>query len=194
MPKKSMPTGEEPPKGYETLVSTRASEDAIRIDLVAYTHLARGEKTEIEALRTKALSKVNFYTGLSNTPLTFENEANIIPDRHDSDKMLARAYADKCLVGYALIIMGWPERSYWLIQHMIIDPSKRNLGIGTAIIQSIEQYALDSEVDTSSILAIPVQQSGREFWSRHGYTAEAFRQLIKIADVDHEIVVYHKEL
>ena len=77
---------------------------------------------------------------------------------------------------------------------MIIDPQCRNIGIGTAILKNIEQYALESEVDASSILAIPIQQSGKEFWKNHGYTAEAFRQHVKVANVDHEISVYRKEL
>ena len=108
--------------------------------------------------------------------------------------MLARAYFGKRLAGYALVVLGWPQSSHWLIQHMIIDPERRNIGIGTAILQNIEQYALESEIDASGILAVPIQQSGEVFWKNHGYTAEAFRQQIKVADVDHEIIVYCNEL
>ncbi|MDR3136564.1 MAG: GNAT family N-acetyltransferase [Coriobacteriales bacterium] len=193
MVKKPLPTGEEPPRGYETLVRLQTAE-TLKVNLVTYTQLARTEKTAIENLRSRALSNIGAYIGLSNAPMTFEQEVQLIDGRANSDKMLARGYFGNMLAGYALIVLGWPEPSYWLIQHMIIDPTRRNLGIGTAILDNIERYALESEVDASSILAVPIQHSGKDFWKSHGFTAEAFRQHIKVANIDHEIVVYRKEL
>ena len=109
MPKKPLPTGEEPPKGYETLVNLNAV-DVLKVNLVMYTHLARAEKTEIDNLRARALSKVNAYIGLSNEPLTFEREINLLDGTTESDKMLARAYFDNKLAGYALVVLGWPQQ------------------------------------------------------------------------------------
>ncbi|MDR1359020.1 MAG: GNAT family N-acetyltransferase [Coriobacteriales bacterium] len=192
--KKHLPTGEEPPKGYETLAVEQTEGDGSRVDFVMYSHLARSERAEIEALRTKALTAVQRYIGLSNEPLTIEREVNIIEAVDDSNKMFALAFQDKKLVGYSLVVVGWPEACKWLIQHMIIDPEQRNQGIGTTIVKSIERYAQESEVSADSIFAVPIQESGKEFWQNNGYTVEAARFLITEADVDHEIIVYHKAL
>jgi N-acetylglutamate synthase-like GNAT family acetyltransferase len=192
--KKRLPTGEEPRKGYETLATKEQDDDGIRVSFVMYGHLASTERAEIEALRKRALDMVQDYQGLTNEPLTIEREVRIIEDVDDTNKMFALVHHDKKLVGYSLITIGWPQSCQWLIQHMIIDPDMRLQGIGSTIVKSIEQYAQESEVAADSIFAVPVQESGREFWQEHGYTVEASRFLVNVADVDHEIVVYHKAL
>jgi len=191
--KKHLPTGNEPPKGYETLV-VEPQDGGFKASFVMYNHLARSEQLEIEALRNKALGLVQDYLGLTNKPLTLEQEAYIIKDVSDDNKMFALVYDNKCLVGYALVVVGWPEPCKWLIQHMIIDPDMRHKGIGSALVQSVEQYALESEVAADSIFAIPIQASGRHFWQENGYTVEAARFLVHVANVDHELIVYHKAL
>jgi GNAT superfamily N-acetyltransferase len=189
-----LPTGEEPPKGYETLVNLGTIDDSLRVNQVLVSQLARAEKTEIENMRKRALENVQGFLGLSNAPLTMEDETSIIPDREASDKMVIRAYIGKILVGYALVIIGWPEKCQWLIQHMLINPDFRSKGIGSAILENIEHLAAEAEVDTTSIFAIPIQESGAAFWGNHGYTVESSRHLVRVADVDHELIVYHKEL
>lgn len=192
--KTHLPTGEEPPKGYETLAFDKVDETEPQVRFVMFSQMARSEHAEINNLRTKALQSVQNYLGLSNEPLSIENEVSIIADVDDSNKMFALVYLDKKLVGYSLVVIGWPERGKWLIQHMIIDPDMRNKGIGTAIVKGIERFAQESEVAADAIFAIPVQESGKIFWQDNGYTVEAARFLVKVADVDHEIIVYHKAL
>lgn len=192
--KKILPTGEEPPKGYETLSFEAVDTSAPQVDFVMFKHLARSERAEIDALRKKALEFVEHYLGLSNQPLSIEREVNIIKEVDDSNKMFALVRMDKNLVGYSLVVVGWPEPCKWLIQHMIIDPEMRGKGVGTAIVKGIEQYALENEVAADAIFAIPIQESGIKFWQDMGYTVEASRFLVKVADVDHEMVVYHKAL
>lgn len=195
--KKHLPTGEEPPKGYETLefgkVGPAAGETTVQF--VMYSQLARSELALIETLRGKSLEQVRRYTSLTNEPLSIEKEVRLVPEVEDFNKMFALAYYDKQLVGYSLVIIGWPKSCQWLIQHMIIDPTMTGRGIGTAIVKGIERCAQESEITADSILAIPVQESGRRFWQDVGYTVEAARFLVPVAgDVDHEIIVYHKAL
>jgi hypothetical protein len=45
-----------------------------------------------------------------------------------------------------------------------------------------------------NIFAIPMEESGAVFWQDMGYTTEAGRHPIKVADLDHELTVYRKEL
>lgn len=192
--KKHLPTGEEPPKGYETLAAEQTDNNVPKVDFVMYSHLARTERAEIEALRSRAFEEVQRYIGLSNEPLTIEREVRLISTVEDSNKMFALAFLDNQLAGYSLVALGCPEPCKWLIQHMIIDPQKRNRGIGTTIVKSIERYASESEVAADSIYAIPVQESGIAFWKNNGYTVEAARVVVTSEDVNHEVVIYHKAL
>jgi GNAT superfamily N-acetyltransferase len=192
--KRHLPTGDEPPKGYETLAFDKVEDDKPRVSFVLYSQLARSERAEIDELRTRAFAAVQEYLGLSNEPLTIEREVRIIDEVDDSNKMFALVFLNKRLVGYSLVVIGWPESCKWLIQHMIIDPAMRGRGIGTAIVRSIEQYAQESEVATNAIFAIPVQESGRKFWQDNGYTVEAQRFMVKGASVDHELIMYCKAL
>jgi len=193
--KKHLPTGDEPRKGYETL-DEDLEDDGFKVSFVLYRHLAHSELAEIEALRHKALEKIHIqnYLGLTNEPLSLEKETDIIKDVADDNKMFALAYANKKLVGYSLVIVSWPEPCKWLIQHMFVDPDLLQQGIGSAILQSIEQYAQDSEVAADAIFAVPVQESSKKFWQESGYTVEAARFLVTYADDDHELIVYHKAL
>ena len=191
--KKQLPTGEEPPKGYETLAQNQA-DNGFTVSFVMYSHLARSERAEIAALRTKALEPVRNYIGLTNEPLSIEREVDIIEDIDSSNKMFALAFLNKTLVGYSLVVIGWPEPHTWLIQHLIVDPDMRGKGIGTAIVENIERYAQECEVAADAIFAVPVQESGKSFWQGAGYTVEAARFLVTVADVDHELIVYHKAL
>jgi GNAT superfamily N-acetyltransferase len=193
--KKHLPTGEEPPKGYETLIKEEPDTGETTVQFVMYSHLARSERALIEALRNKSLEQVSQYTGLTNEPLSIEREVRIIEAVEDFNKMFALAYFEKRLVGYALVAIGWPKACQWLIQHMIIDPDMRQRGVGTALVKNIERCALESEVTADSICAVPIQESGRKVWQDNGYTGEAARFLMPVAgDVDHEIIVYHKAL
>lgn len=192
--KTHLPTGEEPPKGYETLAFPKVEAGKPDVSFVMFNHLAKSEMAEINDLREKSFKEVQTYIGLSREPLTIEQEVRIIPTVDDSNKMFALVKLNKKLVGYSLVALGCPEPCQWLIQHMIIDPDLKGQGIGTAIIDGIEQYAQESEIAPDSIFAVPIQESGKKFWQDRGYTVEANRYQIKGADVDHELVLYHKAL
>ena len=191
--KKQLPTGEEPRRGFETLVKKDKNEP-FKVGFVMLSHLSSTEKAEIEMLREKSLGLVRNYTGLSNEPLSLEKETRVIAGVDEADQMFALAYLNKMLAGYALITTGWPAVGEWVIQHMIIDPDLRHRGIGSAIVKSIEQHALESSVAADAIRAIPVQESGRSFWQDIGYTVEAGVFPLTVDDVDHEVVVYKKIL
>jgi GNAT superfamily N-acetyltransferase len=194
MPIKPLPTGEEPPKGYESLVGLGVEDDAVRVNCVILSQLASIELAEIENMRAEALDSIKNLVGLTSESLSFEHETNILPNVSPSDKMLFRAYKGKALAGYALVVNGWPQPCSWVIQHMIINPSYRLQGVGTTIVAAIERYAQSSEVATTSIFAIPIEKSGLNFWGLAGYTVETSRHPIKVDNLDHELVVYRKEL
>lgn len=193
MDKKPLPTGNEPRKGYESLVNLGVIPEGLTVDSVALSSLARIELTEIEKLRSRALAPITTSSGLADDAISFEVETNIIPDKDVSDKLLFRAYEKNELVGYALVVIGWPDKGAWVIQHMIIDPERKGQGIGSGIVAAIEDFAIASEVESSSIYAIPIQKSGAGFWENKGYVDETQRHYLTVAGLDHELVVYRKK-
>jgi GNAT superfamily N-acetyltransferase len=194
MPKKPLPTGEEPPKGYESILGKEPQVDALRIDCAFISQFARIELAEIDAMRRRAFAGISSLVGLTNELISFEQETGILSSRKASDKLLFRAYRDKSLVGYALVVIGWPKKGDWVIQHLVIDPQFRLQGIGSAIVKKVEKYALGSEVEATSIFAIPLQRTGMNFWQDMGYSMRTERYPLKIADLDHEVILYCKEL
>jgi GNAT superfamily N-acetyltransferase len=194
MPLRPLPTGEEPPKGYESIVNRKPQVDGLRVDCAFINQLARIERAEIETLRKLAFSGISSLAGLTNNVIPFEREISILPGAEVSDKLLFRAYQDKTLVGYALVVIGWPDKGGWIIQHLIINPDFRMQGVGSTIVRKVEKFALDSEVEAENIFAVPVEERGTQFWEDMGYVAEAGRLPIKVAHLDHELTLYRKEL
>ncbi|MDR1082537.1 MAG: GNAT family N-acetyltransferase [Coriobacteriales bacterium] len=194
MPKKPLPTGEEPPKGYESIINRKPQARDLRVDCAFISQLASIELAEINSMRKQAFSGIESLVGLTNEPNSFEREISILPGKEASDKLLFRAYRDKALVGYALVVIGWPNKGNWVIQHLIINPQHRQQGIGSTIIRKVEKFALESEVEATSLFAIPLEERGVLFWQNMGYTTETGRLPIKIANLDHELIIYRKEL
>jgi len=194
MPKHPLPTGEEPPRGYESLVSTKSLIDDLYVDCAFISQLAKIELAEIDAMRKLAFHGIDSLVGLTNEIISFEQEICILPGKEASDKLLFRAYQDKVLTGYALVVMGWPQKSGWVIQHLVIHPDFRLKGIGSSIVARIENFAQRSEVEATSIFAIPLEEKGVQFWKNIGYTFESDRYPINLSGLDHDLIFYRKAL
>jgi GNAT superfamily N-acetyltransferase len=194
MPIKPLPTGDEPPRGYESILSKKPQVDGLRVDCAFISQLAKIERAEIEAMRKRAFSGVGSLVGLTNEVTSFEQEINILPGKEASDKLLFRAYQGKTLTGYALVVIGWPDKGGWVIQHLIIDPEFRLKGVGSTIVRKVEDFALRSEVETTGVFAIPLEERGVRFWQDLGYVAEGGRDSVKIAGLDHNPIIFRKEL
>jgi GNAT superfamily N-acetyltransferase len=190
MPKTPLPTGEEPPRGYESILNKKIQVDDLRVDCAFISQLARIEFAEIEAMRKRAFSGVRSLIGLTNEVISFEREINILPGKEASDKLLFRAYQGKTLVGYALVVIGWPDKGGWVIQHLVINPEFRLQGIGSTIVRKVEKFALNSEVEATGIFAIPLEERGARFWQDMGYAVESGRRPIKISDLNHELILH----
>jgi len=194
MLKKPLPTGEEPPKGYESLIRKKPLKDEVQIDCAFISQLAKIELKEIESMRRLAFSGVSELAGLTNEVLPFDQELDVLPNTEASDKLLFRARKNKSLIGYALVVTRWPHKDEWVIQHLIVHPKHRSQGVGTSLVKKIENYALRSEVKATRILAVPVEESGSLFWHNNGYLDESGRLPINVDGLDHELITYRKEL
>jgi GNAT superfamily N-acetyltransferase len=194
MPTKPLPTGEEPPRGYESILSKKPQVAGLRVDCAFISQLAKIERAEIEAMRKRAFSGVGSLVGLTDEVTSFEQEINILPGKEASSKLLFRAYQDKTLTGYALVVIGWPDKSGWVIQHLIIDPEFRLKGVGSTIVRKVEEFALRSEVEATGLFAIPLEERGVRFWQDLGYSAENERSPVKVAGLDRSPIIFRKDL
>jgi GNAT superfamily N-acetyltransferase len=193
MPKNPLPTGEEPPKGYESILDRRPQVDGLRVDCAFISQLAKIELVEIEAMRKRAFSGISSLVGLTDEVISFEREISILPGANASDKLLFRAYQEKTLAGYALVVIGWPESGGWVIQHLVIDPNFRLQGVGSSIVRKVEKFALSSEVEMTELFAVPLEEKGRLFWQELGYVEETRGRTVTIGNLKHKPIIYRKE-
>jgi GNAT superfamily N-acetyltransferase len=190
----SMPVGDETPKGYEAFADTEPAPSQMKVKAALVSQLASLEIAEIENLRARAIAPAAEVIGTVRENLSLRQELNILGNIDDSGKMLFRAYRDQTLVGYALIIIGWPDKCSWVIQHMIIDPELRLQGIGSAIIDKVEDYAESSSVEPGSLYAVPIEERGKDFWTFRGYTEVAGSYRVQIAGKSVNLFLCRKDL
>ena len=169
----TLPTGNEPPKGYEKLIEEldrKREQSEVRVRSVSATQLTSLEIRELEIIRKAAIERIRETVGNRGFEITFDREMNLWPAfKTPSDKLLFRAYdSEGSLMGYALVVRGWPTATEWTIQHLIIDPEFRLKGAGKTVIEAIESDALKTE-SIDAIRAVPVERSGDSFWTFLGY-------------------------
>jgi ribosomal protein S18 acetylase RimI-like enzyme len=167
--------------------------EGLRVDCAFISQLAKIEFAEIEAMRKRAFAGISSLVGLTNDVLSFDREISLLPGKDASDKLLFRAYQDKTLAGYALVVIGWPEPGDWVIQHLVIDPGFRLQGVGSTIVRKVEKFALSSEVGMAGLFAIPLEEKGVLFWKDLGYVVASERVPVRIANLDHDLVIFCKE-
>lgn len=168
-----MPTGEEPPKGFEGYFNdkkARAAQGDLTINCVTLSQMAPGEIAELDELRTRALDNYCATTGNEVRRIPIEEELELAPSGSTpSDKLIFRAYQKGTLVAYAHVLCGWPKHNEWTVEQLLLDPTYRLKGIGTKLISAIENLARTAEVRAASILSLPSRPGAQSFWCHLGY-------------------------
>lgn len=168
-----MPTGEEPPKGFEGYFNekqTQGERAGLEINCVTLSQIAPGEIAELDELRQRALDNYTATTGHEVTRLPIREELELAPQGSTpSDKLIFRAYESGVLVAYAHVLCGWPRANEWTVEQLLLDPTRRLKGIGSKLIDSVEQLARTAEVRATSILSLPTRDGSSSFWDHLGY-------------------------
>lgn len=156
-------------RDYNSLIMDSEDKSGIRITRTAATQLTKLELREIEHLREIAIDRIRTAVGDRGFTFTFEHEMDLWPEgKTPSDKMVFRCFSDGELIGYALVVRGWPEKTQWTVQHMIVHPDHRNQGFGTHMMQGIEDDALKHTESIDTINALPLHVVN-EFYGYLGY-------------------------
>ena len=171
---KPLPTGQEPPRGYEALLADLGKDyDALRIDRVAATQLSSLEKREIKRIRDKAFALLRTASGAAELGFSFEDELALWPRGKDaSDKLIYRGYYEGALCGYAVVVTGWPEPSSWTIQHIVVDPDYRHRGGGLYVVRAIEQDILETTEGIDELVSFPLALTDNGFWPNLGFVKD----------------------
>lgn len=156
-------------RDYESIIREAENKVGVKISRTSATQLTSLELREIEHVREIAIDRIRTAVGDRGFTFTFQHELELWPEgKTPSDKMVFRCFSDGELVGYALVVRGWPEKTQWTIQHMIVHPDYKNQLIGTSMIQGIEADALDHTESIDTINALPLH-SVNEFYGYLGY-------------------------
>ncbi|MGI6217074.1 MAG: GNAT family N-acetyltransferase [Coriobacteriales bacterium] len=169
--KKPMPTGNEMPEGFDLVYKEAEITSGLKIDRVSATQLSKLEIVELDLVRETAIEAIREIVGQRGFDFTLERELEIWPEgMNPSDKLIFRAYVDASIVGYTLVVRGWPNRNAWTIQHLIIRPEVKRKGIGTQLLMAVERDALNTTERTDEIFAVPISHSNDGFWTSLGYS------------------------
>lgn len=193
-----MPTGDEPPKGFEKLYAERQAlpqQGALTIDYVSVSQLASMEKKELERLRIRAGKLYQERTGNDPNTATIEETLYFTPKgKTTSDKMIFRAYSGKFLAGYAQVLCGWPESDEWTVMSLTVDPSFRGIGIGRQVVVAIEEAAKAAAVTANHIYAIPTMVVNENYWDNLGFDTRTDSFQWEIGDEKYDLYMVHKAL
>ncbi len=177
-------TDEEAPKGFEGYFADKQdpeNREGLVMNCVTLSQMASSEIAELDELRRRALDNYEATTGKEAMRLPINEELGLAPEGStSSDKLIFRAYKDGSLVAYAHVLCGWPCANEWTVEQLLLDPTHRLQGIGSKLIDAIEQLARTAEVRATSILSLPTRDGAESFWRHLGYqdrTAELASQL-----------------
>ncbi|WP_158502186.1 N-acetyltransferase [Vitiosangium sp. GDMCC 1.1324] len=87
------------------------------------------------------------------------------------DKFVLGLYAEGAdeLAGVIDIVRHWPIRDEWIIGTFLLEPTRRNTGLGASVHRDLEQW-VRGQGATGLRLVVQVQNpAGLRFWQRQGY-------------------------
>lgn len=92
------------------------------------------------------------------------------PDKTFEDQYNIGVYdIDNCLLGIVNIIDSYPENGTWMLGLMLIDPSKRNVGLGRYFHQEIINFVKKRNGKRILIGVLEDNEIALKFWKSIGY-------------------------
>ena len=133
--------------------------------------LCRNDISDLQGL----CEKCSDYYILDQGTVANEDAARKILDALPPDKTLDDQYnlgiydSDNNLLGIVNIIDSYPENGSWMLGLILIDPSKRNIGLGRYFHQEIINFAKTADGKKIIIGVLEDNQIALRFWKSIGY-------------------------
>jgi RimJ/RimL family protein N-acetyltransferase len=92
------------------------------------------------------------------------------PGRSSDDKVvIGISTADGCLVGVLDAMRDYPQEACWWVGLFLLDPSRRNQGLGRQIYQSFERWVGQHGVKYILLGVIEENEKAYRFWQSMGF-------------------------
>lgn len=161
-------------KGFDAYFADRklnAQREKASIDCKSVVYLSKEEIEELDQLRIAALSNYSQEIHADVSPIKIEEELAYVPSSLKlTDKLVFRMCDQGVLLAYALVFCSWPKVDEWTIEQLYINPSYKRQGLGSKLINKIENVARTAEIKATSILSMPKRSNSESFWKIIGYT------------------------
>lgn len=187
----SMPTGEEPPKGYEDYVRYEAEESrnkGLVVDHALSSQLASVERDELKDFFDRHSDDVRIYSAAlsagKGTEFTFGPVKQLTAFGLTlTDMMVIRAYENGVLAGYAYVVYGWSDADNWLVDFMVVDPARLTEStpdqVAELIIKRATEYLAHAGRPARLFAVSPKAAAG--FWQAQGFetVSDAIRPVLR---------------
>lgn len=141
-----------------------------QVDCRAISQLRGSDRAVLADVRYRALENLGRTVGEDLDVGTFEQELKSVPHGVKlADKLVFRIYDEGTLLGYALVISGWPKTDEWAVERMYLDPNSSRNGIGSKLIHQIENLARTAEARGVCIFTVVAHPEWDSFWKAIGY-------------------------
>ncbi|WP_019230346.1 GNAT family N-acetyltransferase [Sedimentibacter sp. B4] len=160
----------------------RSKEDII-IKSVSEIGLNENSKEIIELLNENYLINFPNHHDLSNYAISnFKDMKKFI---NNGSALVVGAYSGGKTIGflwaYRRLILG-EERLH--ISHIVVDAAFRGYGIGTRMIDFIEQYALKKDIKVIELMTTSKNERTIEFYNKHGFSVTRVQFEKNLGDKD----------
>ncbi|MDO5043738.1 MAG: GNAT family N-acetyltransferase [Coriobacteriia bacterium] len=180
---------------YFTLNKVRSGRENLKIDLLKITDLLPEDISELDKLRTAALNHYDETIVQKCKRIPIEDEIKYVPARLSmQDKLIFRAFEQANLLAYAQVFTGWPHFDEWTVEQLYIHPEYARQGLGSKLINSVENVARTAEIKATSVLTMPSREHADSFWRAIGYDDLSANQTIQVPRKFSNLRVLRKEL
>lgn len=141
----------------------------VSIGFVSEVELNENSKEIIELLNDNYLINFPNHHDLLNFAISNFNDMKKFIN--NGSAIVVGAYSEKKIIGFL-----WAYRRMFLgeerlhISHIVVDVKFRGFGIGSRMIDSIEQYASKNEIKTIELITTSTNEKTIEFYNKHGFS------------------------
>lgn len=105
-------------------------------------------------------------------PGAAEHLLSNLPDgKTHEDKFVLGLYASREdeFFGVIDIVRHWPVKDEWIIGLLLLDPARRNQGLGASVHRALEQWVRGQGATGLRLVVQEQNPGGLRFWRRQGY-------------------------
>ena len=158
--------------------------------------LTRRDSDRLQALFERCTDFFELTTGQPPNPTAAEAEFLDVPAGKTPEDLQVFGLCQRpdTLTGAMIAVQDYPAAATWWIGTMLIDPTDRSQGVGSAFYQGFERWLAAQGVTGIELCAIAPNLSGRRFWQRLGFAEICQTPPRPYGQKIHTVYVYRRQL